>query len=48
MDNPLQRFWRDAHAGLHHAIHVTSTTYHAAALAALGVEVPPGPLRVMI
>lgn len=48
MDNPLQRFWRDAHAGLHHAIHVTSTTYHAAALASLGVEVPQGPLRVMI
>ncbi|MFI7524106.1 acyl-CoA dehydrogenase family protein [Nocardia salmonicida] len=48
MDNPLQRFWRDAHAGLHHAIHVTSTTYHSAAMASLGVEVPPGPLRVMI
>ncbi|MFJ6095689.1 acyl-CoA dehydrogenase family protein [Williamsia muralis] len=48
MDNPLQRFWRDAHAGLHHAIHVTSTPYHAAALASLGVEVPTGPLRVMI
>ncbi|NKY31576.1 hydroxylase [Nocardia speluncae] len=48
MDNPLQRFWRDAHAGLHHAIHVTSTTYHAAAMSSLGVEVPEGPLRVMI
>ncbi|WP_280218209.1 acyl-CoA dehydrogenase family protein [Nocardia neocaledoniensis] len=48
MDNPLQRFWRDAHAGLHHAIHVTSTTYHAAAMASLDVEVPPGPLHVMI
>ncbi|MBF6245584.1 hydroxylase [Nocardia elegans] len=48
MDKPLQRFWRDAHAGLHHAIHVSSTTYHAAAMASLGVEVPPGPLRVMI
>ena len=48
MDNPLQRFWRDAHAGLHHAIHVSSTTYHAAAMSALGVEVPQGPLRVMI
>lgn len=48
MDNALQRFWRDAHAGLHHAIHVTSTTYHAAAMASLGVEVPEGPLRVMI
>ncbi|MBF6447296.1 hydroxylase [Nocardia elegans] len=48
MDNALQRFWRDAHAGLHHAIHVTSTTYHASAMASLGVEVPQGPLRVMI
>ncbi|WP_314036329.1 acyl-CoA dehydrogenase family protein [Dietzia sp. CH92] len=48
MDNPLQRFWRDAHCGLHHAIHVTSTPYHASALASLGVEVPVGPLRVMI
>ncbi|WP_068166001.1 acyl-CoA dehydrogenase family protein [Rhodococcus phenolicus] len=48
VDNPLQRFWRDAHAGLHHAIHVSSTTYHAAAMASLGIEVPNGPLRVMI
>ncbi|MBD0022195.1 hydroxylase [Gordonia pseudamarae] len=48
MDNPLQRFWRDAHAGLHHAIHVSSTTYHAAAMASLGIVVPPGPLQVMI
>ncbi|NIH83852.1 acyl-CoA dehydrogenase family protein [Amycolatopsis granulosa] len=48
MDNPLQRFWRDAHAGLHHAIHVSSTTYHASAMASLDVEVPQGPLRVMI
>lgn len=47
MDNPLQRFWRDAHAGLHHAIHVTSTVYHASALSSLGVD-PQGPLRVMI
>lgn len=48
MDNPLQRFWRDAHCGLHHAIHVTSTPYHAAALSSLGIDVPPGPLHVMI
>lgn len=48
MDNPLQRFWRDAHCGLHHAIHVTSTTYHASALASLGIDVPPGPLQIMI
>ena len=35
MYNPLQRFWRDGHAGLHHAIHVTSTAYHASALSSL-------------
>ncbi|HEU4359920.1 MAG TPA: acyl-CoA dehydrogenase family protein, partial [Mycobacterium sp.] len=47
MDKPLQRFWRDAHAGLNHAIHVSGTVFHAAALASLGVE-PPEPLRKMI
>ncbi|ALU73533.1 hydroxylase (plasmid) [Rhodococcus erythropolis R138] len=48
LDNPLQRFWRDAHCGLHHAIHVSSTPYHGSAMASLGVDVPNGPLRVMI
>lgn len=48
LDNPLQRFWRDAHCGLHHAIHVSSTPYHSAAMSSLGVDVPNGPLRVMI
>jgi alkylation response protein AidB-like acyl-CoA dehydrogenase len=33
--NPLQRFWRDAHAGLQHMIHVSGSTYHGAALAQL-------------
>lgn len=47
MDKPLQRYWRDAHAGLHHAIHVPGTVYHAASLSALGVD-PQGPLRAMI
>ncbi|MFW0786947.1 acyl-CoA dehydrogenase family protein [Gordonia sp. CPCC 206044] len=47
MDKPLQRFWRDAHAGLNHAIHVPSTVYHAAALSSLGIE-PPEPLQKMI
>ncbi|WP_280215156.1 acyl-CoA dehydrogenase family protein [Nocardia cyriacigeorgica] len=47
MDKPLQRFWRDAHAGLNHAIHVPSTVFHAAALGSLGVE-PPQHLRSMI
>ncbi|MDH6280555.1 hydroxylase [Prescottella agglutinans] len=47
MDKPMQRFWRDAHAGLHHAIHVPGTVYHAATLSGLGVD-PQGPLRAMI
>ncbi|MGC5255749.1 acyl-CoA dehydrogenase family protein [Gordonia sp. DT218] len=47
MDKPLQRFWRDAHAGLNHAIHVPSTVYHASALSSLGIE-PPEPLQKMI
>ncbi|RMI27989.1 acyl-CoA dehydrogenase family protein [Nocardia stercoris] len=47
-DKPLQRFWRDAHAGLAHAIHVPSTVYHASSLSSLGIEPPVGPLRAMI
>jgi 3-hydroxy-9,10-secoandrosta-1,3,5(10)-triene-9,17-dione monooxygenase len=47
MDKPLQRFWRDAHVGLNHAIHVPSTVYHAAALSSMGIE-PADPLRAMI
>lgn len=47
MDKPLQRYWRDAHAGMAHAIHVPGTVYHAAALSSLGVD-PQGPLRAMI
>jgi 3-hydroxy-9,10-secoandrosta-1,3,5(10)-triene-9,17-dione monooxygenase len=47
MDKPLQRYWRDAHAGLAHAIHVPGTTYHASALSSFGIE-PEGPLRALI
>ncbi|MUM18110.1 hydroxylase [Mycobacterium sp. CBMA271] len=47
MDKPLQRYWRDAHTGLAHAIHVPSTVFHASALSSLGIE-PQGPLRSMI
>ncbi|MBO0863588.1 MAG: hydroxylase [Mycobacterium sp.] len=47
MDKPLQRYWRDAHAGLAHAIHVPGTVFHASALSSLGIE-PEGPLRAMI
>jgi alkylation response protein AidB-like acyl-CoA dehydrogenase len=46
-ENAMQRFWRDAHVGLQHAIHVPGTTYHAAALTSLGAE-PTGALRLLI
>ncbi|MFF3568984.1 acyl-CoA dehydrogenase family protein [Nocardia jiangxiensis] len=44
---PLQRFWRDAHVGLQHAIHTPGSLYHSVALTSMGVE-PEGPLRAMI
>ena len=46
-DTTLQRFWRDAHVGLQHAIHTKGTAFDAAALIEMGVE-PEGPLRAMI
>jgi alkylation response protein AidB-like acyl-CoA dehydrogenase len=45
-NNPLQRYWRDAHAGLQHMIHVSGTAYHANALATMGLELPDA-MRVM-
>ena len=45
--NPLQRFWRDAHVGLQHMIHVPGVAYHANALAQMGLELPE-PMRVLI
>ncbi|NUS94545.1 MAG: hydroxylase, partial [Nocardia sp.] len=44
---PLQRFFRDAHAGLAHAIHVPGSIFHASALTQLGGE-PQGIHRSMI
>ncbi|NLU81645.1 hydroxylase [Rhodococcus sp. HNM0569] len=44
---PLQRFWRDAHVGLSHAIHVPGSINHASALTQLGGE-PQGIHRSMI
>ena len=38
--NPMQRFWRDAHAGLGHMIHVPGAAYHGNALAQMGLELP--------
>jgi len=48
MDKPLQRYWRDAHAGLNHAIHMPGTVFHASALSSLGIDPPEGPLRALI
>ena len=44
---PMQRFWRDAHVGLTHAIHVPGMIYHSAALSQLGGD-PQGAYRAMI
>lgn len=40
---PLQRFWRDAHAGLHHAINTAEQVYQSAANVAMGLD-PSDPL----
>jgi 3-hydroxy-9,10-secoandrosta-1,3,5(10)-triene-9,17-dione monooxygenase len=47
MDKPLQRFWRDGHAGLNHAVNVTGPIYNAYAAATMGLE-PTGMLRLTI
>ncbi|GAA4545218.1 hydroxylase [Pseudonocardia xishanensis] len=46
-DNPLQRFWRDSHAGLQHAIHVPGSIYHTTALTEMGIE-PAAAQRILI
>ncbi len=45
--NVMQRFWRDAHVGLQHAIHTPGGIYHATALTMMGIE-PQGTLRALI
>lgn len=47
MDQPLQRFWRDAHMGMVHAINVPGVVNHASALSMIEVEAP-GHMRPMI
>lgn len=39
-DNPLQRFWRDAHMGLQHFIHIPGPVFHATAVLDMGVDLP--------
>jgi len=38
--NPLQRFWRDAHVGLGHAVHLSDMIYQSSALTAMGGQAP--------
>jgi alkylation response protein AidB-like acyl-CoA dehydrogenase len=45
--NAMQRYWRDAHVGLQHAIHIPGSTYHSNALTMMGIDPPPA-LRGMI
>lgn len=48
MDNPIQRFWRDAHMGMVHAIHVPGSVFHVTALTEMDFTPPPGPMLSMI
>src|SRR5699024_6908510 len=48
MSSPIQRFWRDAHMGMVHAIHTPGAVLHASALTQLGIDPPPGPMVNMI
>lgn len=36
--NPIQRFWRDAHVGLHHAINVSNGVFQYAATQRMGID----------
>jgi alkylation response protein AidB-like acyl-CoA dehydrogenase len=45
--NAMQRYWRDAHVGLQHAIHIPGTMYHSNALTMMGIDPPPA-LRGLI
>ncbi len=48
MDNPIQRFWRDGHMGMVHAIHVPGSVFHASTLLDMEVMPPAGPMMAMI
>lgn len=47
LDNPVQRFWRGLHAGLHHGIVVRGHVYDAAAGMLMG-QPPQGPAALTI
>lgn len=41
LSNPVQRLWRDAHAGLNHAVNMPGRAYQTSALAEMGVVPEP-------
>lgn len=41
LSNPVQRLWRDAHAGLNHAVNMPGKVYQTSALAEMGVVPEP-------
>ena len=48
LDSPIQRFWRDGHMGLAHAIHVPGAVNHVSTLTDIGITPAPGPMLSMI
>ena len=44
LSKPIQRFWRDIHAGLNHAVHMAGPVYQGYATVAMGAE-PTGNAR---
>lgn len=42
LDQPLQRFWRDMHAGMNHIVNVAEPKYRNWSLFHYGLDLPPG------
>lgn len=45
--SPMQRYWRDAHVGLQHMIHVDGIAYHSNGLHMMGLDTPPNMLVML-
>lgn len=43
-ERPVQRLWRDVHAGVNHAVNIPGPSYQTAALSLMGIEPPLGSL----
>jgi alkylation response protein AidB-like acyl-CoA dehydrogenase len=47
LDKPVQRFWRDIHAGLNHAVHISGPVYQAFTGVTMGVELTGSAANVL-